>query len=750
MSDKEMNLAILNKLYDIADKVFNEGVNVKEGNYTASDLAKMKDSAFKDGYLETENKKVYDYSAQKIVEKDCFIAPMASVNVLSFVCSFCVVQIFALVAKFEKLASIGSKKRMFIKQKDNNEVLCTVKVLINKYYSKLSLHCANDDLRPAMKNVCLDIRNGRAAASDGHTMMIKGLDVVSTEHFTYDYNLPLVNGKDFKKMCSLAKSGSTLTCKLVREPNGNTYWVSECCGYYSKTEAYRYVNYSSVLPKISPDNLCTINEKTWKGISKWLKRNKCFNSIGIVIIKHKENDNRITFTINGMYDNHDGIEISCECENIPNKNFAIGLKIDSLLRFENFNFALGRYSNEALVYVGSLEVGMMMSMYIDDEYDGFKLSDGYIGAYDYCGFAESFDMPTNEPIEDVIPAKVDNVTTEKKECATEDKTEQTDFKRDITSKIIICGIPSYKDSAPAKDVADTKVDAPDASNAPAKVVSLDKSSNKFSFDAIGVNVGDALTFIDGTKVIAAENNKIIFCGELFTLSGFCKEFMPDDKRTKSNSYRGCAFFFKDGVKLEKLFKDAQKKSLVSSKEEIAAIPDGTPSEPIDCKEKVFIDSENKVAYKVWGYNTIKYPHYLYTEIKADGSFIWHGGTEKSEFEEMISHCSVIEYADENTIMDVIHTYLNSVPNEYQASEKCTERTIAPSAKVVAISIGVPVCLYIPPNNMRLDIAANNPFNAVVGDCLCGVGKVVHTLPLPPPWSKRMSELITYTNFYNTS
>lgn len=672
MSDKEMNLAILNKLYEIADKVFNEGVNVKEGNYTASDLAKMKDSAFKDGYLETENKKVYDYSAQNIVEKDCFVAPMASVNVLSFVCSFCVVQIFALVAKFEKLASIGSKKRMFIKQKDNNVVLCTVKVLINKYYSKLSLHCANDDLRPIMRNVCLDIRNGRAAASDGHTMLIKGLDVVSTEHFAYDYNLPLVNGKDFKKMCSLAKSGSTLTCKLVREPNGNTYWVSECCGYYSKTEANRYVNYSSVLPKISPDNLCTINEKTWKGISKWLKKNKGFNSIGLVIIKHKENDNRITFTINGMYDNHDGIEISCECENVPNKNFAIGLKIDSLLRFENFNFALGRYSNEALVYVGSLEVGMMMPMYIDDEYDGFKLSDGYIGAYDYCGFAESFDMPANEPTENVIPAKVEDVTTEEKECTTEKKTEQTDCKRDMASKIIICGIPSYKDSAPAKDVAEAKVDAPDAPDAHAKIVPLDKHSNKFSFDAVGVNVGDALTFIDGTKVIAAENNKIIFCGELFTLSGFCKEFMPDDKRTKSNSYRGCAFFFKDGVKLEKLFKEQQKKSLVS-KEEIAAVPDDT---------------------------------------------------------------------------------LDSVPNEHLASEKCTERTIIPptnenvsehketasTAKVVAISIGVPSCLDIPPNNMRLDIAANKPLNAAVGDCLCGVGKVVHTLPLPPPRSKGMSKI----------
>lgn len=780
MSDKEMNLAILNKLYEIADKVFNEGVNVKEGNYTASDLAKMKDSAFKDGYLETE-KKSYKNECNKQVEKDCFIAPMASVNVLSFVCSFCVVQIFALVAKFEKLASIGSKKRMFIKQKDNNEVLCTVKVLINKYYSKLSLHCANDDLRPVMKNICLDIRNGRAAASDGHTMMINGFDVVSTEHFTYDYNLPLVNGKDFKKMCSLAKSGSTLTCKLVREPDGNTYWVSECCGYYSKTEANRYVNYSSVLPKINPDNLCTINEKTWKGISKWLKKNKGFNSIGLVIIKHKENDNRITFTINGMYDNHDGIEISCECENVPNKNFAIGLKIDSLLRFENFNFTLGRYANEALVYVGSLEVGMMMPMYIDDEYDGFKLSDGYIGAYDYCGFAESFDMPTNKPTEDVIPAKVDNVTTEEKECATEDKTEQTDFKRDMASKIIICGIPSYKDSAPAKDVAETKVDAPDAPNAPANVVPLDKPSNKFSFDAIGVNVGDALTFIDGTKVIAAENNKIIFCGELFTLSGFCKEFMPDDKRTKSNSYRVCAFFFKDGVKLEKLFKEQQKKSLVSSKEEIAAVPDenGSLQNTINAQVKFYLEN---VCYilgedgKPRRWNVIKYlketDEFVVECMDIPNKPTWI--EDRKQFAARYHSMSITEsryysIINNDPILKEIckgqyKEPLDSVPNEHQASEKCTERTITPpanenvserketasTAKVVAISIGVPVCLDIPPNNMRLDIAANKPFPKAVGDCLCCVGKVVHTRPLPPPRSKRMSELITYTNFYNTS
>lgn len=349
---------------------------------------------------------------------------------------------------------------------------------------------------------------------------------------------------------------------------------------------------------------------------------------------------------------------------------------------------------------------------------------------------------TNEPTEDVIPTKVDNVTIKEKECATEKKTEQT--------------------------------------NKTAKVVPLDKPSNKFSFDAIGVNVGDKLTFIDGTEVIAAEDNKVSFCGELFTLSGFCKEFMPDDKRTKSNSYRGCAFFFKDGVKLEKLFKDAQKKSLVSSKEEIAAVPDDNDSlqNTINAQVKFYLEN---VCYilgedgKPRRWNVIKYlketDEFVVECMDIPNKPTWI--EDRKQFAARYHSMSITEsryysIINNDPILKEIckgqyKEPLDSVPNEHQASEKCTERTITPlanenvserkeivsTAKVVAISIGVPSCLDIPPDNMRLDIAANKPFPTAVGDCLCGVGKVVHTLPLPPPRSKRMSELITYTNF-NTS
>lgn len=731
MSDKEMNLAILNKLYEIADKVFNEGVNVKEGNYTASDLAKMKDSAFKDGYLKTE-KKSYKNECNKQVEKDCFVYPMASVSVLSFVCSFCVVKIFALVARFEKLAGIPTKDRqLFVAANNVGNVLRTFDVEINKDLGKLAKFAAKDELRPIMNNICLDISRHRAVASDGHTLQVRQFAVCAGSAWDESYGAfyPLIPANEWKKMCALSGKGAKLVCKLVEKNENERYWMCECCGITSKYAQNRYPNYLSVIPNVDRNKCLQLDKKTWNAAKKWVKSTKM--TIDALTIIHKEGSDSVQFV---LQDNDFGTKNVAEfpCIGTPSEYYYVCVKASTLVKIvDEFNLYLPESADRALEYISEKVITLQMPLLANDMEGYYLAHNNKLDAFDIAEFPTKeqvalLDDSANMPTEDVTPAKVDNVTTEEKECTTEQKNEQTD----IT----------------------------------AKAVPLDKPNNKFSFDAVGVNVGDTLTFVDGTKVIAAEDNKVSFCGELFTLSGFCKEFMPDEKRTKSNSYRGCAFFFKDGVKLEKLFKDAQKKTLVSSKEEIAAVPDNAPSEPIDCKGKVFIDSENKVAYKVHGYNTIKYPHYLYTEIKADGSFIWHGGVEKSEFEEMISHCAVIEYTDEDTIMDVIHTYLNSVPNEHQASEKCTERTITPSAnesvserketastaKVVAISIGVPSCLDIPPNNMRLDIAANKPFNAVVGDCLCGVGKVVHTLPLPPPRSKRMSELITYTNFYNTS
>lgn len=612
MSDKEMNLAILNKLYEIAFAVWDKMAKVADyGSYTASEIANK------------VNKEFCFSNEQNADEK-------TTVSVGTYTCSFPLKNVFYFVSVFEKLASVGKNAKQFVFE-ESGELLGKVTFELSKGMSELCKFVADDELRPVMNYIILDAANNCLVASDGHKLLSFPTKVL--EH-SGDLSNFYINPKKFALMCKKMKKGEVYSVTATKESvNGKECNKLEFDGITSNIGYIgRYPNWKSVFPKVSSELALHFDKNAWNEIKKFCKVAKK-DGANTISLHGLSGESKITLS-------YDDCKRELAIENkLQHTIDDVSFMIKSIIAFDSVDtLYLGKSSSHAAVATNSLgNIYLLMPAVYEDR--GYSIDTRYV-TFDIDVLEER----TNEPTEDVIPAKVDNVTTKEKECATEEKTEQT--------------------------------------NKSAKVVSLDKSSNKFSFDAIGVNVGDALTFIDGTEVIAAEGNKVSFCGELFTLSGFCKEFMPDDKRTKSNSYRGCAFFFKDGVKLEKLFKEQQKKSLVS-KEEIAAVPDDA---------------------------------------------------------------------------------LDSVPNEHLASEKCAERTItllanenvserketALAAKVVAISIGVPSCLDIPPNNMWLDIAANKPLNSAVGDCLCGVGKVVHTLPLPPPRSKEMSELITYTNFYNTS
>lgn len=616
MSDKEMNLVILNKLYEIAFAVWEKMAKVADyGSYTASEIANMLNKEFNFSNEQNEDEKI-------------------TVSVGTYTCSFPLKNIFYFVSVFEKLASVGRNAKQFVFE-ESGELLGKATFEVSKGMSELCKFITDDELRPVMNYIILDAANNCLVASDGHKLLSFPTKVL--EH-SGDLSNFYISPKKFALMCKKMKKGEIYNVTATKESvNGKECNKLEFEGITSNIGYIgRYPNWKSVFPKVSNELALHFDKNAWNEIKKFCKVAKK-DGANTISLHGLSGESKITLS-------YDDCKRELAIENkLQHTIDDVSFMIKSIVAFDSVDtLYLGMSSSHAAVATNSLgNIYLLMPAVYEDR--GYSVDTRYV-PFDIDVLEERANERTNEPSEDVIPAKVDNVTTEEKECTTEKKTEQT--------------------------------------NKSANVVPLDKHSNKFSFDAVGVNVGDKLTFIDGTEVIAAENNKIIFCGELFTLSGFCKEFMPDDKRTKSNSYRGCAFFFKDGVKLEKLFKDAQKKSLVSSKEEIAAVPDDT---------------------------------------------------------------------------------LDSVPNEHLASEKCTERTITPpakenvserketasTAKVVAISIGVPSCLDIPPNNMWLDIAADKPFPTAVGDCLCGVGKVVHTLPLPPPRSKRMSELITYTNF-NTS
>lgn len=618
MSDKEMNLAILNKLYEIAFAVWAKMAKVADyGSYTASEIANKINKEFCFSNEQDEDEKI-------------------TVSVGTYICSFPLKYVFYYVSVFEKLASIGRNAKQFVFE-ESGELFSKVTFEVSKGMSELCKFVADDELRPVMNYIILDAANNCLVASDGKKLLSFPTKVL--EH-SGDLSNFYICPKKFALMCKKMKKGEIYSVTATKESvNGKECNKLEFDGIVSNIGYIgRYPNWKSVFPKVSNELALQFDKNAWKEIKNFCKVAKK-DGANTISLHGLSGESKITLS-------YDDCKRELAIENkLQHTIEIVSFMIKSIVAFDSVDtLYLGMSSSHAAIATNSVgNIYLLMPAVYEGR--GYSVDTRYV-PFDIDVLEER----ANEPTEDVIPTNVGNVTTEEKECATEEENKQTE-----------------------------------QTNTPAKVVPLDKPSNKFNFDAVGVNVGDKLTFIDGTEVIAAENNKIIFCGELFTLSGFCKEFMPDDKRTKSNSYRGCAFFFKDGVKLEKLFKEQQKKSLVSSKEEkeIAAVPDDT---------------------------------------------------------------------------------LDSVPNEHLASEKCTERTIIPlakenvsehketasTAKVVAISIGVPSCLDIPPNNMRLDIAANNPLNAAVGDCLCGVGKVVHTLPLPPPRSKEISELITYTNFYNTS
>lgn len=75
----------------------------------------------------------------------------------------------------------------------------------------------------------------------------------------------------------------------------------------------------------------------------------------------------------------------------------------------------------------------------------------------------------------------------------------------------------------------------------------------FKFSMIGMPVGTIITFEPtGINVKVMSDNTIEYNGVTYSLTGFCKTFMPDNKRIPTNAYQGPAFFVYQGKTLKKI------------------------------------------------------------------------------------------------------------------------------------------------------------------------------------------------------
>lgn len=477
MNEKDKNFAILSKLYELADEIWENVEDKRAGVFTASEIARSikscKDVIVCFGDLGDE---------QITVEVD------------SFSCSIPKSRIFEYIRIFERLAGVGDKKaKTFVHTEDTGDVLGSRKFELTKDFADLAKFVSKDELRPSLMNVALNVDLSCLVASDGKVLKAYPVRIIETSGDKNDFQ---IQGAMFSKLCKRLGARETYIAECTNY--GGSGCIENCvfsCGGLSITMGYsgRYPNVKGVIRDVREAGRMILCPDAWKDATKFFKSSK-----GQTV--------KITANVGedfAVLSNEDGSECVIKTLQNPAQNVESTHKADSLRLFGNVCEIFFNGQNCPLTFIsGDASMGLVMPCCSDQYYE--------------LGESER-----HNPIELAKAARID------KKAAKVDSSRPAKEKARKTPPTASCG----------KDMASAA------------------RGKRFSFEAVGVNVGDVLSFIDGTEVVAVAGNKVEFCGEVFTLSGFCKEFMPDDKRTKSNSYRGCNFFFLDGVCLGKIFRE---------------------------------------------------------------------------------------------------------------------------------------------------------------------------------------------------
>lgn len=472
MTNKELNMAILNKLYEIAEMIWQKMVRNDHGCFRASEIAKNMGKIF---YWGDADK---DQSFQ--------------IEVGSFRCEFAATHIFRLVTKFESLAGIGKNAHMFTYQEENEKERGCVCFQATKEMAELCDFVYKKHDMEAIISIFIDAERNRLVATDSHKLLAMPVTITQKSGDTREM---LINAKTWKKMCAKMKPGEVYELAAVKLDNREETTVIEFDGMTSyEPSPCRFVDWASCFGNIF-DGYCVRIGSSWNAIRKMIYSvsGEDYVSLsgrkGEKVIMVKMGENVATFAT----------------DEVLKHSFSLCFGVGHLFSIPQLDILyLGTDAKTPkMAECENGNVYLLCPHTDEDSYIGEKVADGVYDA--------------GKPGE--------GVKLLQKTC-------------EITAPAV-----AEKKAAPSLEKKKKPVD----------------DSRKFTFEKIGIEPGDIITFIHGgQRVITIDNNKVVYQGKVYTLSGFCKEFMPDDRRNKANSYRGCAFFAYKGVKLDKMFKEALK------------------------------------------------------------------------------------------------------------------------------------------------------------------------------------------------
>ena len=479
MTNKEQNMAILSKLYEIAEMIWQKMVRNDHGCFRASEIAKNLDKIFYWGDADKDE--------------------LIKIEVGSFRCEFASAYIFRLVTKFEGLAGIGKNAHMFTYQEENEKERGCVCFQATKEMAELCDFVYKKQDKEAVTSIFIDAEKKRLVATDSHKLLAMPVTITQKSGDTREM---LINAKTWKKMCAKMKLGKVYDLVAVKLDNREEATVIEFDGMTSyEPSPCRFVDWASCFSKLSAEHSVHLGS-SWEAIKQMIR------SVNeeLVYLSGKQGEKVITVKMGENWATFATDEVFAHSFNLC----FMSEKLLSISQLDVLYLDMEANTPKPVV-CGNGYIYLISPYTMGDAYVGELFADG---VYDAGKAGNLIDL-LQQSCEITTP-----VVSEKKIVSSSEKK--------------VASFPEKK----KKSVDD---------------------SRKFTFEAIGIEPGDIITFIHGgQRVITIDNNKVVYQGKVYTLSGFCKEFMPDDRRNKANSYRGCTFFAYKGVKLDKMFKEALK------------------------------------------------------------------------------------------------------------------------------------------------------------------------------------------------
>lgn len=249
MTNKEMNMAILNKLYEIAEMIWQKMVKDNHGSYRASEIAKNLYKTFFWG------------------EEVDMYQPIR-VEVDSFRCEFTAGHIFRLISKFETLVGIGKNAHQFVYQDENGKEKGWVFFQATKEMTELCDFVYKKQDKEAVTSIFIDAERNRLVATDTHKLLAMPVTITQKAGDTREM---LINAKTWKKMCAKMKKGETYELMATKLDNREEATVIEFEGIVSyEPSDYRFVDWSSCISKVSAEHSVCLGS-SWDDIQKMIR-----------------------------------------------------------------------------------------------------------------------------------------------------------------------------------------------------------------------------------------------------------------------------------------------------------------------------------------------------------------------------------------------------------------------------------------------------------------------------------------------